>query len=86
MGMCLTTTRVRGAATGRAHRRCVAPPAYTLGLDIAGPFRAKGESSSEKGLRYLLVGACCHPRIDSAKDEDAPEEEDPEIEAEIDPF
>ena len=30
-------TCVRAAATGRAHRRCAAPSAYTLGLDIAGP-------------------------------------------------
>ena len=32
------------------------------------------------------MGAYCHPRLDSHKDVDLPEEEEAEVEAEIDPF
>ena len=80
-------TCARAAATGRAHRRCVAPSAYTLGLDIAGPFRSKGVSASEKGLRYILVGAYSHPKLDIYKEADLPgPEDDVDLEPEMDPF
>ncbi|CAE7392349.1 RE1 [Symbiodinium natans] len=57
-------TCVRTAATGRAHRRTLAPSAYSLSLDIAGPFRARGETADSARYRYLLVGAYCHPKLE----------------------
>ena len=55
-------TCVETAATGRSHRRVIAPSCYTLSLDLAGPFRAKGETADLKGFRYVthrqLLNAC----------------------------
>ena len=80
-------TCVRGSATGRAHRRCLTPSAYTLSMDICGPMRTRGESPDGKKFRYLLVGAYSHPKLDLPKDYALPPvEEEDEIEAEIDPF
>ena len=45
-----------------------------------------GHCRALKGLRYLLVGAYCHPRLEAQGDREIPEEEDVGIEAEIDPF
>ncbi|CAE7395925.1 GIP [Symbiodinium natans] len=33
---------------------------------IAGPFRVKGETADAQHYRYLLVGAYCHPRLESS--------------------
>ena len=80
-------TCVRGSATGRAHRRCLTPSAYTLSMDICGPMRTRGESPDGKKFRYLLVGAYSHPKLDLPKDHALPPvEEEVEIEAEMDPF
>ena len=80
-------TCVRGSATGRAHRRCLTPSAYTLSMDICGPMRTRGESPDGKKFRYLLVGAYSHPKLDLPKDYALPPvEEEDEIEAEMDPF
>ncbi|CAE7211932.1 GIP, partial [Symbiodinium necroappetens] len=80
-------TCVRGSATGRAHRRCLTPSAYTLSLDICGPMRTRGESQEGKKFRYLLVGAYSHPRLDLPKDHKMPAvEEEYDIEPELDPF
>ena len=80
-------TCVRGSATGRAHRRCLTPSAYTLSMDICGPMRTRGESPNGKKFRYLLVGAYSHPKLDLPKDHALPPvEEEDEIEAEMDPF
>ena len=80
-------TCVRGSATGRAHRRCLTPSAYTLSLDICGPVRTRGESQEGKKFRYLLVGAYSHPRLDLPKDHKMPAvEEEYDIEPELGPF
>ena len=79
-------TCVRSSGTGRAHRRCLTPSAYSLSLDIAGPMRTKGESPDGKKYRYLLVGAYSHPKLELPKDVPFPDEEEEEIEPEIDPF
>ncbi|CAE7914211.1 GIP, partial [Symbiodinium sp. KB8] len=79
-------TCVRSSGTGRAHRRCLTPSAYSLSLDIAGPMRTKGESPDGKKYRYLLVGAYTHPKLDLPKDIPFPDEEEEEIEPELDPF
>ncbi|CAE7300896.1 RE1, partial [Symbiodinium natans] len=68
-------TCVRTAATGRAHRRTLAPSAYSLSLDIAGPFRARGETADSARYRYLLVGAYCHPKLEACRESPNPEEE-----------
>ena len=79
-------TCVRSSGTGRAHRRCLTPSAYSLSLDIAGPMRTKGESPDGKKYRYLLVGAYTHPKLDLPKDIPFPDNEEEEIEPELDPF
>ena len=76
-------TCVRTAGTGKAHRRTLAPSAYTLSLDIAGPFRRRAECADGGGYRYALVGSYCHPKLEGFKDEETPE--DP-MEGEGDPF
>ena len=76
-------TCVRTAGAGKAHRRVVAPSAYTLSLDIAGPFRAKGETAAGSNFRYALVASYIHPKLEGFQDYDIPEdtveaeEEDP---------
>ncbi|CAE7478551.1 RE1, partial [Symbiodinium necroappetens] len=80
-------TCVRGSATGRAHRRCLTPSAYTLSLDICGPMRTRGETQEGKKFRYLLVGAYSHPKLDLPRDHKLPAvEEEDDIEPELDPF
>ena len=73
---CVTT-----AATGRAHRRVLAPSCYTLSLDVCGPFRKKGEFAGAKGYRYAMIGTYIMPKITGYKDLPIPEEPDldPEV-------
>ena len=68
---CITT-----AATGRAHRRVLAPSCYTLSLDVCGPFRRKGEYAGSKGYRYAMVGTYIMPKLEGYKDVPIPEEPD----------
>ena len=77
-------TCVRTAGTGRAHRRVIAPSAYTLSLDIAGPFRVKGETSAGSSYRYALVASYVHPKLEGFHDYDIPDNE-AEID-EVDPL
>ena len=72
-------TCVRTAGTGRAHRRVLAPSAYTMSLDIAGPFRAKGETTAGTAFHYALVASYVHPKLEGFHDYDIPD-----TEAEID--
>ena len=67
-------TCVETAATGRCHRRVVAPSCYTLSLDLCGPFRTKGETADAKGYRNALVGNYTMPLIEGYKDCKIPEE------------
>ncbi|CAE7897047.1 GIP [Symbiodinium microadriaticum] len=67
-------TSVETAATGRSHRRVIAPSCYTLSLDLCGPFRVKGETADAKGYRYALVGNYTMPLISGYKDYQIPEE------------
>ncbi|OLQ12084.1 Copia protein [Symbiodinium microadriaticum] len=67
-------TCVETAATGRSHRRVIAPSCYTLSLDLCGPFRVKGETADAKGYRYALVGNYTMPLISGYKDYQIPEE------------
>ena len=69
-------TCVQTAATGRAHRRVIAPSCYTLSLDVCGPFRVKGEYGGSKGFRYALIGTYLMPKLDGYKDAPIPEEPD----------
>ena len=69
-------TCVQTAATGRAHRRVVAPSCYTLSLDVCGPFRKKGEYGGSKGFRYALIGTYLMPKLDGYKDIPIPENPD----------
>ena len=76
---CVTT-----AATGRAHRRVLAPSCYTLSLDVCGPFRTKGEYAGSQGYRYALIGTYLMPKLAGYKDVPIPEE--PDLEPESMPF
>ncbi|CAE7938539.1 TY1B-JR1 [Symbiodinium necroappetens] len=67
-------TCVETAATGRSHRRVIAPSCYTLSLDLCGPFRTKGETADAKGYRYALVGNYTMPMIEGYKDHKIPED------------
>ena len=66
-------TCVTNAGTGRPHRRVLTPSAYTLSVDIAGPFRRRGLDPDGK-YRYALIGSYCMPKIEGYKDIDIPEE------------
>ena len=79
-------TCVRTAGTGKAHRRTLAPSAYTLSLDLAGPFRHRAECADGSGFRYALVGSYCHPRLEGFKDEEIPEAPNIDEEEPEDPF
>ena len=57
------------AGTGKAHRRTLAPSAYTLSLDLAGPFRHRAECADGSGFRYALVAEA--PNI-AEEDQDDP--------------
>ena len=74
-------TCIQTAATGRAHRRVIAPSCYTLSLDVCGPFRVKGEYGGLKGFRYALIGTYLMPKLTMYKDAPIPEEPDlaPEV-------
>ena len=65
-------TCVETAATGRAHRRVLAPSCYALSLDILGPLRVKGETADEKKYRYVLVGSYTMPKLEVFKDVEIP--------------
>ena len=67
-------TCVETAATGRCHRRVVAPSCYTLSLDLCGPFRVKGETADARGYRYALVGNYTMPLMTTARDQPIPSE------------
>ena len=69
---CITTS-----ATGRAHRRILAPSCYVLSLDVCGPFRTKGEYAGSRGYRYALLGTY----VTGYKDIPIPKEPDFEPEA-----
>ena len=73
-------TCIETAATGRAHRRVIAPSCYVLSMDLCGPFRTKGEYAGAKGYKYALIGAYVMPKIAGYKDVPLPEG-DPEEEA-----
>ena len=77
-------TCVRTAGTGRAHRRVITPSAYTLSLDIAGPFRVKGETATGSSYRYALIASYVHPKLEGYHDYDIPDNE-AEID-EVDPL
>ena len=75
-------TCIETSATGRAHRRVIAPSCYVLSVDLCGPFRVKGDYAGAKGYKYALIAAYVMPKITGYKD--APvQEPDPEEEAEI---
>ena len=71
-------TCVETAATGRSHRRIIAPSCYTLSLDLCGPFRQRGETADAKGYRYALVGNYTMPVNTGFKDYKIPDEVLPE--------
>ena len=73
-------TCIQTAATGRAHRRIIAPSCYTLSLDVCGPFRVKGEYGGSKGFKYALIGTYLMPKLDGYKDVPIPE--NPDLESE----
>ena len=66
-------TCIEACATGRAHRRVVAPSCYVLSLDLCGPFRVKADYGGAKGFRYALVGAYVMPKLKGGKDTPIPE-------------
>ena len=68
-------TCIETAATGRSHRRVIAPSCYTLGLDLCGPFRVPGETADAKGYRYALVGVYTMPKLKGYRDYKIPGEE-----------
>ena len=69
-------TCIQTAATGRAHRRVIAPSCYALSLDVCGPFRTKGEYGGSKGFRYALIGMYLMPKLSVYKDVPIPAEPD----------
>ncbi|CAE7497148.1 RE1 [Symbiodinium sp. CCMP2592] len=71
-------TCIETAATGRSHRRVIAPNCYTLGLDLCGPFRVHGETADAKGYRYALVGVYTMPKLQGFRDYKIPEDEEGE--------
>ena len=79
-------TCIRTAGNGRAHRRVLAPSAYTLSIDISGPYRVAGESVQGSGFRYILAGAYTLPKLDCFKECDLPMEGDIPADDDGDPF
>ena len=79
-------TCVRTAGSGRAHRRVLAPSAYTLSSDISGPYRVAGVSVQGSGFRYILTGAYTFPKLDCFKECDLPMEGDIPAGDDGDPF
>ena len=69
-------------STGRPHRKIPHPSAYTMALDIMGPFRHQGYDKS----KYMLVGAYRFPKLPGSNPEpdsdipDPPPEHDPLLE------
>ena len=72
---CKTCVTARG--TGKAHRSVRSPSAFTLSLDVAGPFRVCGENADGSKYRYILAGSYVFPKGVSmdAKDEKEPHED-----------
>ena len=71
-------TCIHTAATGRAHRRVLAPSCYALSVDVCGPFRKSGKFAGRKGYKYALVATYVMPKISGFKDVPVPESEDGE--------
>ena len=53
---------VNAQATGHQHRRVPHPTAFTLAVDLAGPFKHKGRDMDFRDYKYLLVGAFRFPK------------------------
>ena len=53
---------VNAQAVGRPHRRVPRPTAFTMAVDITGPFKHKGRDMDFRDHRYLLVGAVRFPK------------------------
>ncbi|CAE7744641.1 unnamed protein product [Symbiodinium pilosum] len=68
-------TCIQTAATGRAHRRVIAPSCYALSVDVCGPSRRSGELAGRKGYRYALIATYIMPKISGFKDVPVPEGE-----------
>ena len=66
-------TCIETCATGRAHRRVVAPSCYVLSLDLCGPFRVKGDYAGAKGYKYALIGAYVMSKLQGGKEAPIPE-------------
>ena len=69
-------TCVETSATGKAHRRVLAPSCYTLSVDVLGPIRAKGETADSKKYKYVLAGSYTMPKLEVYKDIPIPEDWD----------
>ena len=54
-------TCVASKATGHQHRRVEAPSCFTLSVDVAGPFRVKGQTPQALDYKYMLVGSYTMP-------------------------
>ena len=52
-------------ASGKPHRRVSHPSAYSLAVDLAGPFRKDGAG----GYKYLMVGCYRFPKLEGVKAE-----------------
>ncbi|CAE7605479.1 GIP [Symbiodinium sp. CCMP2592] len=66
-------TCIESCATGRAHRRVLAPSCYVLSMDLCGPFRVKGEYGGSKGFKYALIGAYVMPKLHESKEAPIPD-------------
>ena len=64
-GRCKTC--VETSATGKAHRRVLAPSCYTLSVDVVGSIRAKGETADSKKYKYVLAGSYTMPKLEVYK-------------------
>ena len=78
-------TCVQTAATGRAHRRVLAPSCYALSVDVCGPFRKSGEFAGRKGYKYALIATYVMPKISGYKDVLISETEEGEVVPEYPP-
>ena len=72
-------TCIQTAATGRAHRRVLAPSCYALSVDVCGPFRKSGEFAGRKGYKYALIATYVMPKISGYKDVPISEAEEGEV-------
>ena len=60
-------TCVAARATGHQHRRIEAPSCYVMSLDVAGPFRKKGQNPDGSDYRYMLVASYTMPVLEGRK-------------------